>query len=1015
MKLSEFCIKRPVFTLVLSLIVVVVGIIGFMRIPVRGFPDISPPVISVVTTYKGASANIVESQITTPIENDLVGISGLKSIHSMSMQGRSHITLQFNLGMNIDTAVNNVRDALATVTKELPTGTDAPIIQKKDPNDMQTMVLALSDPNLSPMQVTDYANRYVVPKLEQVMGVAGVELYNARDYAMKILLNPAEMAARGVTVNDLTHILMGQNINVPSGQIKSKNRYYSVMSQGELSSAEQFRNLIIRDNNGYLLRFGDVAQVDVGPETTDGAMRISGVRTVGIGIYSEATANPINVAKRVQNSIKQISANFPEGMKLQVAWNDTKFLKDSMHTVYHDLLLALILVVFVVFLFLGSIRSTLIPIVTIPICLIGVFALIYFLGYSINLFTLLALVLAIGLVVDDAIVMLENIYRHVESGLSPFKAAIKGSHEVGFAVIAMTLTLAAVYAPIGFATGMTGVVFRQFAFTLAIAVILSGFVALTLSPMMCARMLRLPTNIGKREGYHRWLDRMFSKLIVGYRKILQWVLCHRKYAVLTLIALIGLGFYCLKSLPMELAPTEDMGAFFVKINPPTNASFASMNNYSKKIESMIKKTPGVQSIIAMIDPDRGGFAFVNLKPLSQRRKSSTQIMKTVLKKSHNMPGAKVVAFNLGSLGGGGRNGDSVAMVISTDQSYQALNKVADDFINYASHFAGIASANQELQMNDKQYVIHVRQAMAAALRVNAADVTNALKTMLGGAKVTQFNWHSKNYNVLLQVPQKDLQTLQVINRLYVRNESGKMIPLSSLASIKQVVGPRALPHDNRLRADGIYFQLTPGESMGDVVNYLKTTAKKTLPEGFHFHFKGAAQRMQESGHTMLGTFLLALVFIYLVLAAQFESFLDPLIIMLSVPLSIVGAVFTLKFTGNAMSLYAGIGFVTLIGLIAKHGILITEFANQKRREGEELIPAVIDASALRLRPILMTTAAMSIGALPLALAHGSGAISRHQIGWVIIGGLLFGTFFSLIIVPVAYSFFGKFKRMNHRF
>ena len=1012
MKFTEFCIRRPVFTMVLSLIIVVLGIIGFIHIPVRGLPDINPPIITVLTTYPGASARIVESQITTPIENDLVGMSGLESMHSSSRQGASQVTLQFNLGENINVAVNNVRDALATISKELPTGTDMPIIQKRDPNSVQTVVLALSDPNLSAMQITDYANRYVVPQLEQVMGVASVELYNARDYAMKILLNPTKMAARSVTVNDLTQVLTGQNVDVPSGQIKSKNRYYSVMSQGELSSAQQFRHLIIRDEGGYLLRFGDVAKIKVGTENTDSAMRLHGRETVGIGVYSDSAANPIQVAQQVQTALQALSSQFPEGMKLQVAWNSTDYLKDSMNTVYHDLFIALGLVVLVALFFLSSLRATLIPFITIPICLIGVFALIYFMGYSINLFTLLALVLAIGLVVDDAIVMLENIYRHIEQGLSPFAAAIKGSSEIGFAIIAMTITLAAVYAPIGFASGMTGIVFRQFAFTLALAVILSGFVALTLSPMMCARMLRLPSHASDVEQwYYRWWDRTFSLLIAGYRRLLQWCLYHRRYVVLMLFAFVGVGYYCFISLPTELAPSEDMGAFFVKIIPPTNASFSYVNNYSKKIETMIQKIPGVQSVMSMVDPDQGGFAFVNLQPLSQRHESAQQIMKIVMKQSHDIPGAKVLTFNLGSIGGGGRNGDAVAMIISTDQSYQVLNEVVQNFIDKTSHFSGIASADQELQMNDKQYVVHVNKDMAAALNVKVANVTNALQTMLGGATVTRFNWHSQNYDVILQVPQKYLKTLQIINRLYVRSESGKMIPLSSLAHISQTVGPQQLAHDDRMRADGVYFQLTPGEPMGDVIHYLQTTAQQVLPSGVQFHFKGAAERMQESNHTMLGTFLLALVFIYLVLAAQFESFLDPFIIMLSVPLSIVGALMMLKFTGNAMSIYTGIGFVTLVGLIAKHGILITEFANQKRRQGEALIPAVMDAAVLRLRPILMTTAAMSMGALPLVLAHGSGELSRHQIGWVIVGGLLFGTFFSLIIVPVAYSFFGKFKKI----
>ncbi len=1010
MKFTDFCIRRPVFTAVLSLILVVVGIIGFMRIPVSGYPTVNPPIISVATTYAGASASIIESQITIPIENDLVGISGLESMHSTSQQGSSRIILQFNLDVNVDTAVNDVRNALATVSTELPKDTDPPVIQKRDPNSLQTMILTLSGPNLSPMALTDYANRYLVPQLAQQMGVSNVELYNERDYAMKILLDPTKMAAHGVTVNDLTQVLTDQNVNVPSGQIKSKGRYYSVLSQGELTNANQFQNLVIRDDNGYFLRFGDVANIKVGPDNTDSVMRVNGETAVGIGVYSEATANPISVAKEVQQSLQKLQNSLPEGMKLNVIWNNTTYLKASVDTVYHDMLFAVVLVVLVVLAFLGSWRSTLIPSMTIPICLIGVCALIYFLSYSLNVFTLLALVLAIGLVVDDAIVVLENVYRHMEQGLSPFQAALKGSREIGFAIIAMTLTLAAVYAPIGFTTGMTGIVFRQFAFTLALAVILSGFVALTLSPMMCARFLKLPGTNTNRWNYPAWLDQTFKKLMDGYRRVLKGVLGHRGWVVTALVGLAALGVFCFTSLPSVLTPSEDMGAFLINITPPANASFSYLNEYSQKVETMIRKIPGVQSVLAMDDMDRGGFGFVVLKPRNKRLHSQQQIMKQVMQQSREIPGAQLAAFNMSTLGGGGRSGDSVQMVLSTDASYDALHTIAENFMNQTKSYPGISSSDQDLQMNDKQFVVKVKKDLAAALNVNVGDITNTLKTMLGGSVVTQFNWNARDYDVLLQIPQKDLKTVDVINQLYVRSTTGNMIPLSNLARISQIVAPQELPHENRLRADTLQFQLAPGAAMGDVIHYLQNTAKQTLPDGVQFTFKGVAKRLLQSRHTMAGSFILAIVFIYLVLAAQFESFIDPFIILLTVPFSIVGALFTLKLTGNSMSIYTNIGFVTLIGLIAKHGILITEFANQKRRQGMALIDAIVEAAAVRLRPILMTTAAMVIGALPLAFAHGAGAISREHIGWVIVGGLLFGTFFSLIVVPVAYSFFGKFKR-----
>ncbi|MCH9643419.1 MAG: efflux RND transporter permease subunit [Gammaproteobacteria bacterium] len=1009
MKFTDFCINRPVFTVVLSLILIVVGIIGYMRVPVRGYPDVNMPVISVTTTYAGASASIMESQITTPIENDLAGISGLYSMHSSSMQGQSRIILDFNMGVDINAAVYDVQNRLAGITKQLPQDVDPPIIEKRDPNSLQTMVLSVSDPNMTPMAITDYASRNIVPQLEQILGVASVELYNQRAYAMKILLDPAKMAANQVTVSDLTNVLNQQNVNVPTGQIKNSSRYYSVLSQGQLSSVNAFRNLIIRDNNGYMLHFSDVANIDVGPESTDDAMRINAKPALGLGVYADSTANPIKVAALVQHELKKIQQNMPEGMEIQSVWNDTTFLKASLNDVYSDLLFAIVLVVLVVMLFLGSIRSTLIPVVTIPICLIGVCALIYIMGYSINVFTLLALVLAIGLVVDDAIVMLENIHRYIEQGLSPLQAAMKGSGEIAFAIIAMTLTLAAVYAPIGFATGMTGIIFRQFAFTLALAVVLSGFVALTLSPMMCARLL-VRQGGDHKSGYTAWLERVFERLMNAYRNILDKLLRHRIWVVLVLLVVAALGYVCFTSLSSGLAPQEDMGIFFTTIDAPANASFDYTNNYAKHIEKIISDVPEVSKTMMMVNSENGGFGIIILKPWDKRSRTAQMILQKLSKKVANIPGAKVGFFNDSQIGGGGKYGDSVRVLISTYESYDQLHATVKDFLNKLRSYPGITNASQDLQMNERQYVIHVDHSLAAALQVNVSDISDTLKTMLGGSKVTNFIWDNHDYNVILQVPDQDLQQLRIIDQLYVRSQAGKMIPLSTLATIRSEVGPQQLPHDERMRSDTVTMQLANGYSMGKVVHYLQQQLKQQLPEGYQYDFRGVAKHMLESRHTMLGSFVLAVVFIYLVLAAQFESFVDPFIILLSVPLSIVGAIFTLKLTGSGLSIYTNIGFVTLVGLIAKHGILITEFANQQRMDGIMLHEAILNAASLRLRPILMTTAAMVIGAVPLAAASGAGALSRQNIGWVIVGGLFFGTFFSLVVVPIAYSYLGPLKK-----
>ncbi len=1004
MKLPQFCIQRPVFTIVLSLILVVVGLVGFLRIPVRGYPNTNSPVISVTTLWPGASASTVESQVTTPIENDLVGASGLASIHSTSAEGKSSIKLTYDVNVNINDALNDAQVLLAKISKTLPKDVFAPIVQKHDLDSLQTEVLALTDPNKTPMALTDYAERNLLPDLEQTNGVSNVEVYNERDYALKILLNPGKMAANNVTVSDLDDVLTAQNVNVPAGEIKTPNRYYSVVTKDQLTSADSFKNLIIREQNGNFLRFGDVADISVLPENTDTDMRVNGVPAIGLGIYSQTTANPISVVQSMQKHLIKIEKNFPEGMKLNVVWDDTRYLKAILSEVYKDIAFAIFLVIGVVMLFLGSPRSSLIPIVTIPICLIGTCAMIYALGFSINVFTLLAFVLAIGLVVDDAIIMLENIYRHMESGMSAYDAAMLGSKEIAFPIVAMTLTLAAVYAPIGFETGMVGILFRQFAFTLALAVIISGFVALTLSPMMSSRLLKLPSESeGFVKKYSVWLDQIFHHLTENYQKLLRWMLGKRLWVILGLLGFMLVGFVSYKYSTTELSPKEDMSAFIVSMQSPPNSSFAYTNKYSQEIEKILKKFPEVMNTVMIVGSPQSAFSFVVLKPWSERSLTAQQIIDKFLKLSPSIPGVKIAAFNLSQIGGGGKNGDSVEVALMTNQTFNQLHTTAESIVKDLSQYPGVRNVIQDLQMTDQEYVVHVNRSMAAAMKVNIGDITKTVQTMLGGETASEFNWDNKNYDVILQIPDKDLSRLQIVNQLYVRNADQKMIPLGSLVTLSHEVGPLTLPHENRMRADTLLMQVNSGYSMAQVIDHVKVVMNQHLPSGYQYMFKGTAQTMMDSQMTIIGSFVLALVFIYLVLSAQFESFLDPFIILLTVPFSVVGALITLKVTGHELSIYTDIGFITLVGLISKHGILITEFANQKREEGMAIIDAVVASASQRLRPILMTTAAMVFGAIPLAIATGAGSLSRQHIGWVIVGGLLFGTFFSLIVVPVAYS------------
>ena len=670
MNFTEFCIRRPVFTIVLSLIIIVLGVIGYLRVPVRGFPRIAVPVVTIQTQDDGASASVIETQITIPIENDVVGSPGLETMKSYSQTGRSVVVLRYKMGTNIDSAVNDVRNRLARIGRILPEGVESPVIEKRDPDHLQLAILSISDKRMNAMEITDVIQRQILPSIEQIDGVAHVDLFNDRDYTLRVLLNPSKMAAHQVTVNDMVSVLRQQNVNVPTGQIKSRDRFYSVLSQGELREPQAFQSLIIRSNNSYLLRFGDVADIKVASDNTESAMRVNGQRAVGLSIYATANSNPIQVERNIEKRVNALRSILPPSMQVHVVWNDTTYLKASLHEVVWDLFYAVILVVIVIGLFLGSIRSAWIPVVTIPICLVSACALIYVMGFSINVFTLLALVLAIGLVVDDAIVMLENIYRYLELGLTPFEASIKGSREIVFAIIAMTLTLAAVYAPIGMTHGLTGVVFREFAFTLALTVIVSGFVALTLSPMMCSRLL-----VKAKETK---IDALFAKLMQGYQWLLRYALSCRWQVMTGLLVVLVVGALCYESMPSMLEPKEDTGAFVVRITPPSNASFSYIDRYAKQVESTLQKSSGVKRVM-MMTGNRGGYAFVVLDPWSDRQHNAEEIMHEFMTSVSDIAGVTISAYNMSRLGGGGKNGDAVQFVIRSNRSFKQLYETVGQF------------------------------------------------------------------------------------------------------------------------------------------------------------------------------------------------------------------------------------------------------------------------------------------------------------------------------------------------
>lgn len=1011
MNLIELCIKRPALTIVMSLVITVFGVIGYSNLAVRWIPNINPPMVFVHTEYPGASANLVESNVTTPLETALASVDGIDTIESRSREGISSITLNFKLGHSINAAMEDVRSALQQVMSGLPKDVKQPDIGKADLNGMPILFLAFNDGHRSEKDVSDYVKRFILPRMQSVDGVASITTYGGRDSAMRIWLDPMKMAASSVTADDISTVLSQQNIQVPSGQIRSEKRYYSVIANETLKSAAEFNDLIVRHDQNQTVRLKDIGIATVDAADSDTAFRANGKPAIAIGIIPQSNANPLDVAHSVLKEFNSIKQTLPTGMQGSIVFNQATFIEASVHNVYESLAEAIILVLLVILFFLASLRAAVIPIITIPVCLIGTFAVMYWCGFSINTISLMALVLAIGLVVDDAIVMLENIMRHIESGMKPFAAAIKGGKEIVFPIIAMTLTLAAVYAPIAMTSGILSSIFREFALTLAVTVLISGFVALTLSPMMCSKMLKVKA---KPSEYEHWLNEHLLILQNYYRSFLEKVLAKKRLILAGLAAIGVIGFSMFHFIPAELAPAEDMDEVDVYVNAPRNASFALTDSYARQLESLYNKLPELDSYVEQVggmSPSKS-FHYVNLVPRDKRKKSSADIANEMNEQVKNLTGVTVNASPASSplTWSAGSEGSNILMSIMSTSDYKELHSIMERMIAAAKKYPGFLRIDSMLKWDGEQFEVKINREKAVDMNVPLQNITNTISTLLAGRTIGHYEYGGNQYDVMLQMNKNLLADPNIISQLYVRNNNNKMLPLSDLVTVTETTSPESLPHYSRLRSDVLSISLAPGVTIADGVGVLQKIAQQTLPDNAKYEFMGEAKNYLESNGKMLSTFLLALIFIYLILVAQFESFIDPFIILLTVPFAMIGALLTLKVAGGSLNIYSDVGLVTLIGLIAKHGILITDFANKQRMLGKSIQEAVIEAAALRLRPILMTTAAMVLGALPLALASGPGSETRHQIGWVIVGGLLLGTFFSLVVVPVAYTYLARFKK-----
>ncbi|WP_020409904.1 efflux RND transporter permease subunit [Hahella ganghwensis] len=1017
MILSDTSVKRPVFASVIGLLLIAIGYLCFERLPLREYPAIDPPVVSISTDYPGASANIVETRITEVIEERISGVEGITTISSQSSNGRSRITVEFNINRDIDAATNDIRDRVSRIVDNLPDEADPPDIAKEDSSDDTILWMSLSGENKSVPELTDYARRYVVDRFSVVDGVARVRVGGGKVYAMRIWLDRNALTARGLTVSDVEQALRAENVELPAGSIESRDLQFRVRTERNFNTPEDFRNLVLdAGDDGYLIRLGDIARVELGATEDRGIFRGNGVTRVGIGISKQSNANVIEVARAVKAQAERVNKGLPDGMNLALSYDSSVFVEGAIDEVVKTLFIAIGMVVLVILVFLRSIRATMVPAVTVPISLIAAFIAIYAFGFTINMFTLLALVLAIGMVVDDAIVVLENIDRRMhEHGETRLVAAFRGSRQIAFAVVATTLVLIAVFVPIAFMQGDVGRLFSEFALTLAAAVAFSSVVALTVSPALASKILSPLHSIHRDSEAEDKEIHFFEGVQNVYGKILGWCLKVR-WLWLLLLAGICVGTWWLyRELPQEYAPKEDRGAFFIIVNGPEGATYEYMLDYMNEIERrllpLVDKGDAQQVLVRAprgwgnIEDFNSGFAIITLTPWDDRR-TAWEIMAEVRRNLSDLPGVR--AFPVMRQGFGGGIQKPVQFVIGggTYQELAAWRDILQSKIEETN--PGLDGVDFDYKETRPFLSVQIDYNRAADLGVKVQDIGRTLETMLGGRTVTTYLDNGQEYDVIVEGEAELQRTPSSIENIYVRSSrSGELIPLSNMVTLQEYADSASLNRFNRLRAITIEANLEDQLNLGDALGYLEGLVREHLPDHAQIDYKGQSADFREAGTAVYTTLLLGILIVFLVLAAQFESYIHPFVIMLTVPLAVAGGMLGLYLTGNSLNLYTQIGLIMLVGLAAKNGILIVEFSNQLRDQGLSFDTALVEASVARLRPILMTAVTTIAGAVPLMISDGPGSETRSVIGTVILWGVSAATLFTVFVVPVAYSLLAK--------
>ncbi|MEZ9537983.1 efflux RND transporter permease subunit [Pseudomonadota bacterium] len=1012
MILTDISVKRPVFASVISILIIILGMVSFDKLPLREYPNIDPPVVSIDTNYRGASASVVESRITQLIEDRISGVEGIKQITSSSRDGRSSITLEFNINRDIEAATNDVRDRISGLLDNLPEEADPPEVEKSNGGDEVIMWLNLVSDQMNTLQLTDYARRYLVDRFSVVDGVANIRLGGGKVYAMRVWIDRQALAARKLTVADVESALRSENVELPAGSIESKERHFTVRVDRSFRTAEDFASLVItQGDDGYLVKLGDVAKVQIGSEEERIMFRGNTESMIGLGVSKQSTSNTLEVARAANELVDVINPTLPAGMEIKRSYDSSVFIEASIKEVYQTLFIAMLLVIVVIYLFLGSVRAMLIPALTVPVSLMGTFIVLYSLGYTINLLTLLAMILAIGMVVDDAIVMLENIHRRIEQGDSPLKAAYLGGREVAFAVVATTLVLIAVFMPITFLEGDLGKLFKEFAVTMSAAVIFSSLVALTLSPMMCSKLLK---PAGESTWLVRKVDDVMDKLSAIYQSHLVSAIKKPYLIGVIVVVAFALSGYLLKQVPQEFAPREDRGSMFLVVNGPEGASFEYIEKYMDEIEGRLM--PLVESGDVkrlLIRAPRGfgrsanfsnGMAIIVLEDWAERRPAS-EIITDIRARISDLAGVRAFPIMRQAFGRG--VGKPVQFVLG-GPSYEELALWRDIIMEKAKENPMLTGLDHDYKETKPQLRVSIDKDRAADLGVSISHVGRTLESMLGSRLVTTFMREGEEYDVIIEGNRENQNTATDLENIYVRSDrTGELVPLSNIVTVEEYADASSLNRYNRMRAITIEANLADGYSLGEALDYLNDLSYTYLPAEAVISYKGQSLDYQSSGNSMYFVFILALGIVFLVLAAQFESYVHPMVIMLTVPLATLGALIGLWFTGQSINIYSQIGIIMLVGLAAKNGILIVEFANQLRDKGIEFEQAVIQASSQRLRPILMTGITTAAGAIPLVLSSGAGSETRFVIGVVVLSGILLATFFTLLVIPVAYSIFAR--------